>query len=505
MSSQVCRVQGFSKGSLAAIGNEAERGNVNHRNGDIDTSLSVNNVAFKETHHGFYAEWNDIKSTLNASFNERKGAVAFEGMVITAEQKFFRDSFGWEQGQPMTPAMKRFFEDSYKWALEYIGYRGTDRNVLSAVVHLDETTPHLQLYYLPVTEKWREKVYAKGEDGKVLRTDRGTPVQAKDEHGKTIFREVEDLNAPKLARTEFWQQRGGQSSYREMQDSYHEQVGRKYGLERGDVGSDRKHKTKAQHEYEQLEETLQPRREQAAVIQRVETTGKHIPILNMEILKTSELETLKEQAAQAAFVQERQKELDRKNNFLIGREIRSRDDLAYIERREDKLIDELREFERQRRKLHERTAIVAQHEREVEHLRALPAENAALKTQIASLEEQVRELTTENRRLTERLAEAAAEFKKKLRSVYYTLTDVVQTVGMLKYDKSRGYRVENLTARQGKLIDVVAEFAAKFARQDGHEDLAESMEKRVAIPPDIREMIEPPAPAKPTRPSGPVR
>ena len=46
---------------------------------------------------------------------------------------------------------------------------------------------------------------------------------------------------------------GGQTSYSQMQDRFHEEIGKRYGLERGEVGSNAKHRTKAQYEAEAVE------------------------------------------------------------------------------------------------------------------------------------------------------------------------------------------------------------------------------------------------------------
>ncbi|PBG44190.1 plasmid recombination protein, partial [Clostridioides difficile] len=102
----------------------------------------------------------------------------------------------------------------------------------------------------------KAKVYDKDEDGKVLRNANGSPRQAKDENGKTIYRQVEELTAPKLSRTEFWRGRGGQTTNSQMQDRFHEEIGKGYGLERGEVGGNAKHLTKAQWEADQLKQEL---------------------------------------------------------------------------------------------------------------------------------------------------------------------------------------------------------------------------------------------------------
>lgn len=55
---------------------------------------------------------------------------------------------------------ERFFEESYKFLCEKYG----EKNVVSAYVHLDETTPHMHFAFVPVVvdkKKGHEKVSAK--------------------------------------------------------------------------------------------------------------------------------------------------------------------------------------------------------------------------------------------------------------------------------------------------------------------------------------------------------
>ena len=191
---------------------------------------------------------------LNATFKETKKAVAFEGVIVTSDKAFFEEH-GYVPGEPLPPKLQKFFADSYAFLKRQIGYHGTDQNILSAAVHLDETTPHLQLYYIPVVDEGRKKVYAKGADGKVLRNAKGSPVQAKDKSGKSLYERVL-LEQPKICSSEFWEQRGAQGSFGNLQDEFHEQVARYYGLERGEVGSSKKHTTKYQWQKQQQEQEL---------------------------------------------------------------------------------------------------------------------------------------------------------------------------------------------------------------------------------------------------------
>lgn len=255
ISYQVIRVEKFTKGSLVKIGAETERTAKNSRNKDIDETRTSNNIYFKKTDGGLNAEWKKIVAQTNASFKDTKKSVAFEGIIITSDKAFF-ESLGYIQGEQPPSKVLEFFERSYKFVLKEIGYHGTDENILSAVIHLDETTPHLQLYYVPIVDYGKKKVYAKGNDGKVLRNEKGSPVQAKDINGKGKF-EYKSLPQPKICSSDFWEQRGGQISFGNLQDDFYEQVALRYGLKRGEIGSNKKHTTKYEWEMQKLEEKKQ--------------------------------------------------------------------------------------------------------------------------------------------------------------------------------------------------------------------------------------------------------
>ncbi len=254
MSTQVIRVETFTRGSLGRIGGETERTSKHHRNEDIDDERTPLNYYFKKSESGLTAQWNAVKNHFQADFKETKKSVAFEGIIVTSDKQFF-ESLGWKQSDGMTPKLMDFFSTAYKFVLKEIGYHGTDENILSAVVHLDETTPHLQLYYVPLVDVTKKKVYEKTPDGKVKRNAKGSPVQAMYENGKSKYEYIE-LERPKICHSEFWDQRGGQNSYGNLQDDFFTYVSHKYGLGRGEVGSNRKHTTKYEWEMQQQQEKL---------------------------------------------------------------------------------------------------------------------------------------------------------------------------------------------------------------------------------------------------------
>lgn len=256
-------MQKFTKGSLGKIGGESERTSKGHRNEDIDGERTSLNYYFKKSDGGFTSAWKSIVNELNATFKETKKSTAFEGVIVTSDKEFFK-RLGYVAGEDPPPEVMRFFNRAYNFILREIGYHGTDQNIISAVIHFDETTPHLQLYYLPIVDKGKKKVYAKGADGKVLRNEKGSPIQAKDEHGKVIY-ELNELEQPKVCSSDFWEQRGGQLSFGNLQDAFYDEVSIRYGLERGEIGSNKKHTTKYEWQKQQQESELAKIEERATI------------------------------------------------------------------------------------------------------------------------------------------------------------------------------------------------------------------------------------------------
>lgn len=246
MSDQAVRIDRFEYKSLFMIGNEVERdkNNIVFRNEDIDRNRTSMNFSFKETGSNMVRKFKQVCKDLNVTNagKIKNSSPAFEGMIITANQEFFKN-MGFVPGTEPPQKVKEFFEESYKFALEKIGFKGTDKNILSAVVHYDETTPHLQLYYVPIVDSWKVKVFQRDSEGKIIYKN-GQGVYARDANGKMIYEYVKESKDRRIIRDEFWKQRGGQNSYRILQDSFYEKVSKKYNLGRGTIGSDAKHTTK---------------------------------------------------------------------------------------------------------------------------------------------------------------------------------------------------------------------------------------------------------------------
>lgn len=308
---QIARIQNFSKGSLKNVLNELDRTDGEFKNVGRDEKLAYLNHSYKDLRSGGeYATFDQIlKECKCKPFVDKKGVTAFEGIMVTASPELF-EQLGWVKGKPAPKAIEQYFDEAYALVCELIGFRGTDVNILSAKVHYDETTPHLQVDYIPIVENYQKKVYEKDENGKVKRNERGTPIQAKDENGKTIFEEVK--GEPKVSRADFWRERGGKNSYSLLQDTFYEKLGKQYGLERGKAGSNAKHKTNHQYHKEQADKELRQTQEQvleydlSSPKKLTESKGAY-----EERVKTHQ---------QAVAVKQRNKQLDEREKALDKRE-----------------------------------------------------------------------------------------------------------------------------------------------------------------------------------------
>ena len=148
------------------------------------------------THLNFYCKKNELtyikefdkmKKEYNLQGHIRSNSIIMCEMMITSNNEFF-DKIGIEE-------TKRYFKESYKFVCNYKNLG--EKYIVSAAVHLDETTPHMHLVYIPV-------------------------IHTKDEKGNPI---------DKICARDFWR---GRDSYRKLQNAFHEYITSKgFDLERG--------------------------------------------------------------------------------------------------------------------------------------------------------------------------------------------------------------------------------------------------------------------------------
>ena len=133
----------------------------------------------------------------------------------------------------------------------------------------------------------------------------------------------------------------------------------------------------------------------------------------------------------------------------------------------------------------------------------LEKENNSLHEKNTSLEKENSSLHQENasqfckiKELEMKISNISQDFYKKLTNAYVSIKNIVQAVGMLKYDKDEGYRIENITAKQERLIDGVSEYGSALAKQNEYPELAEKMDNKVGIDKSIESFVKLPEPER---------
>ena len=107
-------------------------------NPDIDTSLSKYNLHIVMTECRYYHFIH--RRIEQAVCRTRKDNARFVDTLITASPEFFKKKSPKE--------IQAFFQRTADFLIE----RVCRENIVSAVVHMDEKTPHLQLTFVPLTK-----------------------------------------------------------------------------------------------------------------------------------------------------------------------------------------------------------------------------------------------------------------------------------------------------------------------------------------------------------------
>ena len=185
-----CAVVHMMKIKSGAVGGIQSHNNREHEpktNPDVDMSRSEDNYDLIPCDNYKRSIKEKLSNLVESSRAVRKDAVVVCNFIVTSDNETM-DALGADR-------QREFFQDSVKW---FSDRYGADR-VLNATVHMDETTPHLHIGVMPITQ-----------DGRLS--------------AKAIFTKTE----MKAIQTEFARD-----------------VGEKYGLERGVEGSERTHLSEA--------------------------------------------------------------------------------------------------------------------------------------------------------------------------------------------------------------------------------------------------------------------
>ena len=173
--------------NLNVIFRHNERKNTNYSNKDINKINSIKNYSIKSCNVPYSKRFNEIKRQYHLKGQIKTTSNIACEYIITSDKDFF-DEIGLEE-------TKRYFKTAYKFVC---GYKNLgEKYILSAKVHMDESTPHMHLVFLPV-------------------------VHTKDKNGKLI---------DKLSCSEFWK---GKNSYKNLQDNFYTYMTKSgFNLERG--------------------------------------------------------------------------------------------------------------------------------------------------------------------------------------------------------------------------------------------------------------------------------
>lgn len=210
----IMRTEKRKRTDLGGIQRENTRTATEYNN-RVAPGMDIFNVTLKESNNWLQDIDNEIKA---AGAKTRSNSVLALDTIYTASPDFFQGKTNQQNDD--------FFKDCLQFHQEHFGH------IISAVVHYDETTPHLHVISVPLTK-----------DGRL---------SARDVIG----------NKAKMSKT---------------QDAFFEQVGRGYGLERGihiDGQEKKEHISAQEHELREIRQQIAKEQEHLEAIEHSEEMAR---------------------------------------------------------------------------------------------------------------------------------------------------------------------------------------------------------------------------------------
>lgn len=237
--------------------NERDENYKSTRNPQIDksrTHLNYHTLPYEKKYLSFIDE--RIKK-LAPKRKIKDDAVLITSFILGSDKEFF-DRITAEQ-------QKQFFAD----CTDFFSERYGKENVVSAVVHLDESTPHLHFNLMPVTD------------------------------GRLCAKELFDRTA-----------------LRDLQTDFYEAVGKKYGLERGKEGSTAKHLDTIAYKTKKMTEAAEAKIREA---EKAQTAAKPVKEL-LESYESARSEKIpfsgRKKETEIIALRTKNSELEKQNNVL---------------------------------------------------------------------------------------------------------------------------------------------------------------------------------------------
>ncbi len=189
MSYAIIRNTNYKMKNLAGIYRHNERKNTNYSNKNINKEFSHLNYSIKAPYSTYTKIFQDIRKKYELKGMIKKVSNVMCELIITSDKEYF-ESIGIEE-------TKRYFKSAYNFVANYNNLG--EEFIVSAKVHLDESTPHLHILFIPVVHK-------------------------KDKNGNEIS---------KIACSEYWK---GKDSYKRLQDNFYSYMTKSgFNLERGNT------------------------------------------------------------------------------------------------------------------------------------------------------------------------------------------------------------------------------------------------------------------------------
>lgn len=210
----IMRTEKRKRTDLGGIQRENTRTAIEYNN-KVSPGMDIFNVTLKESSNWLQDINNEIKA---AGAKTRSNSVLALDTIYTASPDFFQGKTNQQNDD--------FFKDCLQFHQEHFGH------IISAVIHYDETTPHLHVISVPLTK-----------DGRL---------SARDVIG----------NKAKMSKT---------------QDAFFEQVGRGYGLERGihmDGQEKKQHISAQEHQLHEIKQQIAREQEKLEAAEHSEETAR---------------------------------------------------------------------------------------------------------------------------------------------------------------------------------------------------------------------------------------
>jgi hypothetical protein len=223
----VCHFGKYKAGNVFGLQKHNQRENENYTNNDIDkTRTSLNYDLINKVNINYTKKIKTIIGANRASQRAiRKDATVYCECIISSDSAFFE--------KITEDSQKEFF----KGALDYLKNKIGEEFIISANVHLDETTPHMHVGFVPIIDN---------------------SLSAKKLIDRKFLRDVQDQLPAYLKNLGFDIQRGIKNSKRKHKDTKElkKELDREYENRCRDINFVEDYKNKLERKIEQLEVDL---------------------------------------------------------------------------------------------------------------------------------------------------------------------------------------------------------------------------------------------------------